>query len=111
MSHDGSTTSFDPSNGQEGEKETGRGMSQPGHQLMRDVNDRIYEVLTADGSEDGDFLCECGNSSCTETVQLTLREYAALRAREDGAVFACSHTSLPRRPKSRSQGLDGLLRP
>jgi hypothetical protein len=52
-------------------------------QLMRLVNDRVFEVLSELGSEDGDFLCECSDMSCIETVQLTLREYAALRARED----------------------------
>jgi hypothetical protein len=61
-------------------------------QLMREVDDRIYEVLAQNGSEDGDFLCECGDGHCTESVQLTLREYAALRAREDGRVFARSHS-------------------
>jgi hypothetical protein len=49
-------------------------------QLVREVNDRIYEVLQKLGSEDGDFLCECGEEECAETVQITLREYAAIQA-------------------------------
>jgi hypothetical protein len=65
---------------------------------MREVNDRIYEILTGDGSEDGDFLCECGDGTCSETVQITLREYAALRAREDGALFARIHGRTARTP-------------
>jgi hypothetical protein len=55
--------------------------------LMREVNDRILESLEGFGSEDGDFLCECGEESCAETIQLTLREYAALKARGDGEVL------------------------
>jgi hypothetical protein len=48
--------------------------------LIREINDRIYEVLQGDGSEDADFLCECGYDACHGSVQLTLREYATLRA-------------------------------
>ena len=59
----------------------GQGVRHP--QLMRLVNDRVFEILSELGSEDGEFLCECSNMDCVETVQLTLREYAALRARED----------------------------
>jgi hypothetical protein len=66
-------------------------MRQHKQRLMREVNDRIYEVLAKDGSEDGYFLCECGEEDCAEPVQLTLREYTALRAREDGAVSARFH--------------------
>jgi hypothetical protein len=41
--------------------------------LMRAVNDRISEVLSEFGSEDGEFLCQCSNANCIETIQLTLR--------------------------------------
>jgi hypothetical protein len=71
-----------------------RAMIQDKQRLTREVNDRIYEVLIKDGSEDGDFLCECGDGDCTEAIQLTLREYAALRARQDGAVLARLHGRL-----------------
>jgi hypothetical protein len=56
-------------------------MSLDGHVLVREVNDRIYHVLQENGSEDGDFLCECDSEECREMIQITLREYAALRAR------------------------------
>ena len=52
-------------------------------QLMRLVNDRVFEILSELGSEDGEFVCECSDEACIETIQFTLREYAALRARED----------------------------
>jgi hypothetical protein len=67
-------------------------MSYEASLLMREVNDRIYTVLAESGAEDGDFLCECGEEDCAEPVQLTLREYAALRAREDGVVLNGSHS-------------------
>ena len=50
---------------------------------MRAVNDRVFELLSELGSEDGEFLCECSDENCIETVQLTLREYAVLKAQED----------------------------
>lgn len=52
-------------------------------QLIRGVNDRIFDVLSEIGSEDGDFLCECSNETCVETIHFTLREYAALEKAED----------------------------
>lgn len=54
--------------------------------LMREVNNRIYETLTGMGTEDGDFLCECGDETCSETVQLTLREYRGITTRLDQTV-------------------------
>ena len=50
--------------------------------LMAEVNDRIFEI-NALHSEDGEFLCECSNLSCIETIQLTLREYAVLKEEPD----------------------------
>lgn len=61
--------------------ESQRGVRHP--QLMRLVNDRVFEILSEIGSEDGEFVCECSDVSCIETIQLTLREYAALGVRED----------------------------
>ena len=52
-----------------------------GHSLLiREVNDRVFDVLREIGSEDGGFLCECSDTSCIETIHLTLREYTAQRA-------------------------------
>ena len=51
--------------------------------LVREVNDRVFELLSELGSEDGEFVCECSDEGCVETIQLTLREYAALQKAED----------------------------
>jgi hypothetical protein len=51
--------------------------------LIRAVNDQIIEVLSELGSDDGEFLCECSDENCIETIQLTLRGYAALQAQPD----------------------------
>jgi hypothetical protein len=55
--------------------------------LMREVNDRIYETLASMGTEDGDFLCECGDEDCSERIQVTHREYRALRTALNPAVL------------------------
>jgi hypothetical protein len=46
--------------------------------LMREVNERIEEV--AEEAERPDFLCECANPDCIETLTLSLDEYEAIRS-------------------------------
>jgi len=59
---------------------------------MRGVNDHTYAVLVDANSEDGDFVCECEDTTCFKIIQLTLREYAALRPRsEDQPLLAPEH--------------------
>jgi hypothetical protein len=55
--------------------------------LIQSVNDRIFAVLREIGSEEGEFLCECSNLSCIETIQLTLTEYAALQKEPDRPIL------------------------
>jgi hypothetical protein len=58
-------------------------------ELLRAVNDRIYNVLWGVGGERGDFLCECGGTNCVEHVELRSIEYAA---RHGHAILAPGHT-------------------
>ena len=51
--------------------------------LFRDVNERVEDtaerfMLGEDVAQE--FLCECGDTDCTERITLTLREYTAVRA-------------------------------
>lgn len=46
--------------------------------LFREVNERIREITTYDG--DVEFLCECGDATCTQPLMMSLPEYEALRA-------------------------------
>lgn len=53
--------------------------------LFREVNDRIYELLsTAEPDLPGEFLCECG-SECDHRVLLSPAVFASLR-RTGGSV-------------------------
>jgi hypothetical protein len=59
--------------------------------LFREVNERV-ERLARDfeiGDEGLAILCECGDSSCRERIEVTVGEYEALRA--DPTQFAVVH--------------------
>jgi hypothetical protein len=53
--------------------------------LFREVNERVSQVTEPAPSEQVEFLCECGDAECTESISLTLAEYERLRA--DPLVF------------------------
>ena len=61
-------------------------------ELLRGTNDRNYNVLWGVGGEEGNFLCECGGTDCTEHVELLSIEYAARRGQ---AILAPGHKQLP----------------
>lgn len=48
---------------------------------FRDINDELEAGLRAlpGGPELLDFICECGNRACSETVRMRLDEYGAVR--------------------------------
>lgn len=50
--------------------------------LFREVNERIKQVNAslASTAEATDYLCECGDESCTLPVSLTMIEYEAVRS-------------------------------
>ena len=58
--------------------------------LFREVNERLREVL--DGSTAmPEFLCECSNTDCTETVPLDLPAYESIRASSTHFLVASGH--------------------
>ncbi len=61
--------------------------------LFREVNERVREVV--DG-EDGriEFLCECSNPDCIETLVLTNAFYEHVRSRATLFVLAEGHERL-----------------
>jgi hypothetical protein len=50
--------------------------------LFREVNERLRELGEAFSgmTETAEFICECGNSTCTERLQLTLSTYEEIRS-------------------------------
>jgi hypothetical protein len=54
--------------------------------LFREVNERIADVNEdVEVEDETEFLCECGNENCLETVRLTRTDYERIRA--DGTRF------------------------
>jgi hypothetical protein len=53
--------------------------------LFREVNERVQEVSSETPPDRIEFLCECGDKECTESVFLTRTEYE--RVRSDPLLF------------------------
>lgn len=58
--------------------------------LFRAVNERIEDVPSPQ-SRFTDFLCECGNGDCTESLSLTKDEYEYVRSSPTLFVVAPGH--------------------
>lgn len=55
--------------------------------LFREVNERIKQVNEGlPPADEADFLCECGDETCTHPISLTLAEYE--RVRREATHFA-----------------------
>jgi hypothetical protein len=48
--------------------------------LFREVNERVKEVSESAPAERIEFLCECGDEKCTQSISLSRSEYEALRS-------------------------------
>lgn len=62
--------------------------------VLREVNDRIYELLQGFGCEPGllaDFVCECSQTDCVQSVELALAEYKAIRSTRTLLVVRPGH--------------------
>ena len=56
--------------------------------IFRSVNESIMDLESGwdAATELAQFVCECGDETCRERIELSLEEYAAVRS--DGAQFA-----------------------
>jgi hypothetical protein len=60
--------------------------------LFREVNERIAEVNEKFGVEgETEFLCECGQQTCFETLLLTRAQYEAVRGGGKRFVLVPGH--------------------
>ena len=46
--------------------------------LIREVNERIEKL--ADEAAHPEFLCECADTNCVETIELSIAEYESIRS-------------------------------
>ena len=56
--------------------------------LFREVNERIEKLAATDTTE---FVCECSNTECIETVELTLSAYEQIRSDATWFVIRANH--------------------
>ena len=64
--------------------------------LFREVNERIKDLADTFlvGRDDRQrFVCECSHEGCSESVELTLEEYAHVRASDWRFVVAPGHVT------------------
>jgi hypothetical protein len=60
--------------------------------LLREVNERVAEILSAWGDDaSGEFLCECSNNDCGESLTLSLLEYKGIRSSPDLFIVLAGH--------------------
>lgn len=64
--------------------------------LLREVNERIFEVAQGWGLDDvpTSFHCECGCAGCAELVPLSETEYAAVRSADGVFIVAPEHGAM-----------------
>jgi len=60
--------------------------------LFREVNERVEDIQESFGSGgEPEWVCECGDETCAERLQLGLEEYREIRAHEDWFIVKPEH--------------------
>ena len=59
--------------------------------LLREVNDRVARIVNAENDAPAEFLCECSNDGCAETLPLSLLEYRGIRSSPNLFVILPDH--------------------
>jgi hypothetical protein len=64
--------------------------------LFREVNERLRELGEGFSlvSEEAEFICECGDSSCAERVHMSLADYEDVRSDPKRFIIAKGHEQL-----------------
>ena len=63
--------------------------------LFRNVNEGIREASDRLQTEVADFICECGDSTCTEHIRVPLDEYERVREHATRFVVRPGHVKGP----------------
>ena len=59
--------------------------------IFRNVNERIAESAQRFDADEAEFVCECGDRSCTHRLQTPLDDYERVRARPTRFLLAPGH--------------------
>jgi hypothetical protein len=63
--------------------------------LFRNVNEGIREASDRLDTEVADFICECGDSTCTEHVRVPIEEYERVRGNATQFLVRPGHVKGP----------------
>ena len=63
--------------------------------LFRNVNEEIKEASGRFEAEVGEFVCECGDPTCTEHVEVPLAEYESVRSHATRFLVRPGHVKGP----------------
>jgi hypothetical protein len=63
--------------------------------LFRNVNEEIRDASGRFEAEVGEFVCECGDPTCTEHVEVPLEEYEAVRSHPTRFLVRPGHVKGP----------------
>jgi hypothetical protein len=78
--------------------------------LFREVNERIREIAGRFGVLDvALFICECGQGSCAESIELSLEEYDALRSLPGAFAMVPGHEAAHERVVARKRHYEVVL--
>jgi hypothetical protein len=59
--------------------------------IFRSVNERIAEGAVRFSADDVEFVCECGDRSCTHRVTATLADYEHVREKPERFLLVPGH--------------------
>lgn len=59
--------------------------------IFRNVNERIAESAQRFDADEAEFVCECGDRSCTHRLETPLDEYERVRAKPTLFLLAPGH--------------------
>ena len=63
--------------------------------LFRNVNEGIDDASARLDTEEGRFVCECGDPDCTERIEVPLDEYESIREHPTRFVVSPGHVKAP----------------
>ena len=59
--------------------------------IFRNVNERIAESAQRFDADEAEFVCECGDRSCTHRLETSLDDYERVRAKPTHFLLAPGH--------------------
>ena len=62
--------------------------------IFREVNERLRDMAETAPDGNAEYVCECGDVTCAERIELNLVQYEAVRARPNAFFIIPGHERL-----------------